>query len=136
MSGGFEEKLNSILNDQQAMGQIMALAQSLSGGQNSGESGEAQEGDFVPAGEPEEGSSGPDNLGLEGLDPALVSLGMRLLGDYNRRDDRAQALLLALRPFLKQERWQKVDRAVSIARLSRVATALLRSLGNGGGQDV
>ena len=138
MSGGFEEKLNSILNDRQAMGQIMALAQSLSGSEDSGRADRGPDGDdgYVPVDQPcpEQETQG---LSLEGIDPALLSLGMNLLAEYNRKDERAEALLRALRPYLRPERWQRVDRAVSVARLSRVATALLRSFGgNGGGQDV
>lgn len=138
MSGGFEEKLNSILNDRQAMGQIMALAQSLSGTEGAAEpdSGVEMEEGYVPVDGPQREQDVP-GLSLEGIDPALVSLGMNLLAEYNRKDERAEALLRALRPYLRPERWQRVDRAVSVARLSRVATALLRSFGrNGGGQDV
>ena len=133
MSGGFEEKLNSILNDQQAMGQIMALARSLSTGE--GAAGTEPEGDGY---EPVDVGQGEQELpGAEGLDPALLSMGMRLLGEYNRSDSRGEALLQALRPYLKPQRQSKVDRAVSIARLSRVATLLLRSMGgNGGDGDV
>ena len=135
MSGGFEEKLNTILNDRQAMGQIMALAQSLSGTEGNTEldSGPEKETGYVPVEESgqEPGSSG---LNLEGVDPALINLGMSLLAEYNRKDERAEALLRALRPYLRPERWQRVDRAVSVARLSRVATALLRSFRMNGGE--
>ena len=132
MSGGFEEKLNSILNDQQAMGQIMALAKSLSAGEEGGPPQSQAEGDYVPV---EEACSEAGPSLAEGLDPALMSMGLKLLGEYKRTDSRSEALLQALRPYLKPQRRDGIDRAVSIARLSRVATLLLRSMGRDGGGD-
>lgn len=128
--GGFEDKLNAILNDQDAMGQIMALAQSL-GGQEASAS--------VPGPEQEENCDVrdvPDPGSLLGeLDPRMVQMGMRLLQEYNRGDDRNAALLRALRPFVKEERFARVDRAIQIARLSRVVRVLfdtMRERGGGG----
>ena len=119
----FEEKLNAILGDQQAMGQIMALARSLSGG---GEDNSAQP-ETLP--EPDTGGGGGDMAALlGGMDPALVQMGMRLMQEYNRADDRNTALLAALRPFVRQERYARVDRAVQIARLSRVIRVLFEAM--------
>ena len=78
--GEFEEKLNSILGDQQAMGQIMALAQSL--GKQS--SSDQEEKDTAP--EPAEDAP-PDLSQLMGnLDPKMVQLGMRLMREYQQDD--------------------------------------------------
>jgi len=128
--GGFEDKLNAILNNQDAMGQIMALAQSL-GGQETSPS--------VPEAEQEEKGNmrdAPDPASLLGeLDPQMVQMGLRLLQEYNRGDDRNAALLHALRPFVKEERFARVDRAIQIARLSRVVRVLfdtMRERGGGG----
>ena len=60
------------------------------------------------------------------LDPRWVNLGVRLLGEYSRTDDKKAALLEALKPFLKPERRARVDQAARLARLSRVAGAALR----------
>ena len=53
----FEDKLNSILGNQAAMNQIMALARSLSGEQPAGEASPAPEepgeAAYVPTGEPQ-----------------------------------------------------------------------------------
>ncbi len=43
------------------------------------------------------------------------------------------ALLNALRPFLKESRLAKLDRAVQISRLARVIRVLFRGMGEGGG---
>ena len=118
-----EEQLNQILGDPQAMEQIMALAQSLSGRQ------EEQEGAGAPDQGAQDGAEGnaPSPLSaLDGLDPRLLKLGMGLLSEYSAQDDRKTALLAALKPFLKPERQEKMDQAVRIARLTRVIRAALR----------
>ena len=79
----FEEKLGAILADENAMGQIMSLAQSLS----------------APSEPREEGCEPP-------LEPACP-----------RKDE---ALLEALRPFLKEKRQDRLDRTLEILRLLRL----------------
>ena len=68
------------------------------------------------------GSSSPLSL-LGDLDPALVQKGLRLFSEYSAADDQRAALLSALKPFLKEERQAKVEKAVRLARLSRVVRA-------------
>ena len=126
--GEFEEKLNSILGDQQAMGQIMALAQSL--GKQS--SSDPEEKDTAP--EPAEDAP-PDLSQLMGnLDPKMVQLGMRLMREYQQDDGQNTALLQALRPYLREERRGRLDKAVQIAKMSRLLRVALGSLG-GKGED-
>lgn len=126
--GEFEEKLNSILGDQQAMGQIMALAQSL--GKQS--SSDQEEKDTAP--EPAEDAP-PDLSQLMGnLDPKMVQLGMRLMREYQQDDGQNTALLQALRPYLREERRGRLDKAVQIAKMSRLLRVALGSLG-GTGED-
>lgn len=125
MSGGFEEKLNAILGDKKAMGQIMALAQSLSGTDQQ----EDAQAEFVPVEEPVPHEAPQIELGdlLGSIDPAMLQLGMRLMQEYNRGDDDATALLAALRPFVKPSRYAKLDKATRAARLSRVVRVLLET---------
>lgn len=126
--GEFEEKLNSILGDQQAMGQIMALAQSL--GKQS--SSDQEEKDTAP--EPAEDAP-PDLSQLMGnLDPKMVQLGMRLMREYQQDDGQNTALIQALRPYLREERRGRLDKAVQIAKMSRLLRVALGSLG-GKGED-
>ena len=126
--GEFEEKLNSILGDQQAMGQIMALAQSL--GKQS--SSDQEEKDTAP--EPAEDAP-PDLSQLMGnLDPKMVQLGMRLMREYSQDDGQNTVLLQALRPYLREERRGRLDKAVQIAKMSRLLRVALGSLG-GKGED-
>ena len=88
----FDEKLSAILSDQNAMGQIMALAQSLSGPKQDG-GGEAEL--AQPAGE--------DSVPFPGFDMG--------------RDVR---LLEALRPYLHAERQGKLDKMLEVLQLIRL----------------
>lgn len=129
MSGGWEEKLGTILNDPAAMGKIMELAQSLGGGQ--GTSAGTAEPPPAPRPEP---TSGGDSL-LDGLDPRLMEMGLRAMAAYRDGDDKRAALLAALRPFVKPQRYAKMDQAIRIAKLSKVIRAALDGW-KGGGEDV
>lgn len=138
---GFEDKLNAILSDREAMGQIMALAQSLGKQEEQPEAPQPeQEGEegYVPVYPQEHGQppvqAMPDlSSMLSGIDPTMMQMGMQLLQEYNRADDRNAALLAALRPFVKEERYAKVDRAIQIARLSRVIRVLFDAMKERGG---
>lgn len=119
--GDFEEKLEHILNNPQAMSQIMSLAQSLGGSSSAqspsppaGQGSAAPEQPVPPPPTPKPGD------GLGQLDPKLLSGIASLLGQYNSNDDQRVALLNALKPFVKEQRYAKIDKAVQIAKLSRM----------------
>lgn len=130
----FEEKLNAILNDPEAMGQIASIAKSLSGeskGESESQTEDIQSQRETPPLEDTDwssllgllGGNGEDSTplsALAGLDPRLLQAGIRLFSEYSAADDRKVALLTALKPFVKPERYAKVDRAVQIAKLARV----------------
>lgn len=133
----FEEKLNAILSNPEAMGQVMNLAQSLNlggGGEPSGNDGASN-----PPPQPPQNNAAPGGVtdGLAGLgsllgqiDPKLISRLLPLAGELagGGNDERMQ-LLYALRPFLKPERRDKVERAAKTARLIHVGKKLLQSMG-------
>ena len=133
---GFEDKLNSILSSPEAMAQVAALAQQLSGG------GETD----APAGGPPEPPPSPqaapppagkveDLLGAlgglgSGIDPAMLSKLLPLVQELSSpANDQRSALLHALRPFLKPERQDKVDQALRTAHMIAVGKKLLAHLG-------
>ena len=128
----FEEKLNAILSNPESMGQIMNLAQSLNlggGGEPSGD-GPQPSPDAAPSGGGiPDGLSGLGSL-LGQIDPKLIGRLLPLAGELvgGGNDERMQ-LLYALRPFLKPERRDKVERAAKTARLIHVGKKLLQSLG-------
>ena len=111
----FEEKLNSILGNQEAMGQIMALARSLSGAAE------------IP----------PDFSALLGqVDPKMIQMGMEVLRQVQSTEDRNAALLNALRPFLREERQDRLDRALRITRMAKLIRAAMGALGGKEGERV
>lgn len=113
----FEEKLGAILSDQSAMEQIMSLAKSLGGG--STDAAAAPPAEDQPADPPAQGSGDLLSV-LGGIDPRLISMAMRLAGEYSSNDDQRAALLEALRPFVRPERYAKLDKAIQISKLTRV----------------
>jgi hypothetical protein len=122
----FEDKLQAILGDSQAMDQILSLAQSITGASPEPQA-PAPQPETETESEPEAQESSP----LGDLDPRLLQLGMRLLSAYHDQDDQKAALLTALRPFVRKERYAKVDRAVRVARLSRVLRVALDAFRGG-----
>lgn len=131
----WEEQLNQILGDPQAMGQIMSLAQSLSGKQEEHQEGPPDQAEGSETAPPP-GEEEPSPLSaLAGLDPKLLQMGMGLLSEYSAQDDKKTALLAALKPFLKPERQEKMDQAVRIARLTRVIRTVLKMFRDRGEEE-
>ena len=106
-----EDKLNSLLSNQDAMAQVMQLAQSLS------QSG---------AGAADSGSAASLSQLTGGLDPALLSRLLPVLSQMNRNESsETSALLYALQPFLRDKRRDKVARAAQLAKLIHLAKVFL-----------
>lgn len=102
-----EEKLGAILGNPQLMQQIMSMAQSL--GQSAPE---------PPPPKQEPPSVAPD------IDPAMIGKFMSLAGKTDI-DRNQKALLGALKPYLTQQRLQKLEKAMRAARLAGAASSLL-----------
>lgn len=129
-----EDKLNSLLSNQDAMAQVMQLAQSLS---QSG-AGAADSGSAASPPPPQSGaaagnampSAGDLNAMLSqltgGLDPALLSRLLPVLSQMNRNESsETSALLYALQPFLRDKRRDKVARVAQLAKLIHLAKVFL-----------
>ncbi len=129
----FEEKLNEILSSPEAMEQIMALANSLSAASPAGGAGTQEPPPEETSAAPEPGSGALGEL-LGQMDAGTMGRLLSLLGKYRRGEDEKTRLLAALRPFLRPERREKLERAMQIARLSRVLRSALGLLE--GGEDV
>lgn len=120
----WEEKLNTILGDPEAMGQILSLAQSL------GLSSRPEQEDHSP----EEGGQEVEQPPLSGGDPAMLRQSMALLSALGQEEnDKRTALLTALKPFLKPERQASLDRAIQLQRLTKMARVAFRLLRDEGG---
>ena len=130
----FEDKLGAILGNPDAMAQIMSLAQNLGGGSEA-----PQPPPPSPAAAPPASPGTAPDLGallgpLGDLDPQVLQNALQLFSQLSSTDDERAAFLLALKPFLKKERYAKVDRAIQIARLSRILRIAFR-LFNGKGES-
>ena len=140
----FEEKLNAILSDPDAMAQVMNLAQSLNLGgapqEDRPPTAESQAPDTGQESAPTEGASPFSGLNdlLGQIDPSMIQRLLPLIGELRggEEQDRRLQLLNALRPFLKESRLAKLDRAVQISRLARVIRVLFCGMGEGGRGDV
>lgn len=168
----FDDKLNQLLSNPEAMDQIMKMAQSLmgssvpaaeeagtgstspppdptGGGGNTGTAPFPGYGGFpgsnapwagqIPFGQngngpqsrytPPASGSAPDLSFLSGLgsiDPKTISSLLPILRELSStQNSNARQLLFALRPYLKPERQNKVERALQLARLFRVGKKFL-----------
>ena len=114
----WEEKLNALLSDPEALAQVVGMAQTLSQQFGSG---------APPSAAQSEPSGGGNPLGMLGnIDPALLTRLIPVLQQMNRSESsEASAFLYALRPFLKPSRRDKVDRACQLARIIHLAKTFL-----------
>lgn len=124
----WEEKLNTLLSDPDAMSQVVNMAQALS----------AQMGGNAPQGEgnaapPPQNASPPPDAGnpfsqFGSIDPELLQRLIPVIRQMNRPESsETSAFLYALRPFLKPSRRDKVDRAVQLARMIHLAKTFFNS---------
>lgn len=117
-----DSKLNAMLNDPAAMARIIQMAQQLSGG--------AQ-----PNTPPQNPPSPPPQSGPppgDGFDPMLLAKFLPLLQDLRQSNSQTTQLLYALRPFLKEEKQSKVERAAKLAHLICIGKRFLTE----GGLDI
>lgn len=142
-----DDKINALLSDPDSMAKIMQLAQSLSGGSGSPEPQQAPQGQWNPPQPPppqtapaafSSGSGGggdPLSALTGGLDPQMLMRLLPLVQELGSgQDTNARRLVYALRPYLKPERQDKVERALQLARLFHIGKKFLA--GWGGIRDV
>lgn len=108
----FEKTLDRVLSDPAEMEKLSRLAGQLFGG------------DAPGAPSPREGGGLPEMAGL------AKKLG-GLMGAGGAKSDKA-ALLKALSPYLREDRRDKLQRAMRLARAARVAGAALHEFGGEG----
>ena len=123
----FDEKLNALLSDPDRMAQIMQMAQSLSGAA-------APPPPAPPPTRPETNPAPP--VGTDflssltgGIDPQLLTRLLPLARELGSDSGSgARALLYALRPYLKQARQERVERALQLAKLLHIGRKVLTNL--------
>ena len=111
----FEGKLNTIMANPDMMAQIMSMAQQLGGGQ--------------PETPPPQAPPLPDLSAVPAmgdLDMATISKLASVAGSASI-DKNQQGLLHALRPYLANERINKLERAMRASKIAGIASNLLSS---------
>ena len=131
----FDEKLNSLLSNPEAMAQIMQMAQSLSGGQAQQPPQQPLQQPVRPAPPPPPAQAPPPSGGdllsslsglTGGIDPTMLTKLLPLIQELGSQiDSNARQLLYALRPYLKPERQEKIERALQLARLFHLGKKFL-----------
>lgn len=128
----FDEKLNSLLSNPEAMAQIMQMAQSLSGGQTQQPPQQPPQQPAHPAPpppvQPPPGGDVISSLSslTGGIDPTMLTKLLPLIQELgSQNDSNARQLLYALRPYLKPERQEKIERALQLARLFHLGKKFL-----------
>lgn len=119
-------KIQSVLSDEESMNQIKQLAQMLSGQQ--GDEGNNSGGFSQSASQPDLSAlfSGMGKKSQPDFDPAML-LQLGELFKSVSANDKDAGLLLALKPHLKPERQERIDKAVKILRLLALFTAAKES---------
>ncbi len=117
-----DSKLNAMLNDPAAMARIIQMAQQLSGGARPNTPPQNPPPPPPPSGPP------PG----DGFDPMMLAKFLPLLQDLRQSNSQTTQLLYALRPFLKEEKQPKVERAAKLAHLICIGKRFLTE----GGLDI
>ena len=112
--GELEEKLSAILNDPEAMGRIMSMAQAL------GSQEPPREAPPEPPREQKPSVSMPDMAMLQKVSG---------LARGSSIDKEQQTLLKALHPYLSSRRLRKLENAMRAAKMARLAAIALGAQG-------
>ena len=114
-----ENKIGEILGNPEAMAGILSMAKNL--GLTPSEPSEPQ-----AAQEPQASAPPPPSQQPEALAGSMAQL-LSLAGSMGGKE---LALLQALRPLLRENRREKLDRAIQAARISQIAGTAMKTLGN------
>ncbi len=117
--GDFENRINELLKSPESLAQIMNLARSLSGDEAEAGSKEEKQDAFKGSGTADLGSA---------FDPQIMGLIGAALKEYSSPSENA-ALISAIKPFLTKDRREKVDKAMQIAKLAKVAKNVIPEIG-------
>jgi hypothetical protein len=112
----FEDKLNKILSSPEDLQKLAGLARAISGGGDAADGGDAET--TAPSDAPDLGGLAG---ALSGLDPKMLGLAGRLMREYSSGGNDKAELIRALRPYLREDRREKIDKAAEIAKLARLA---------------
>ena len=127
-----DEKLSALLSDPSSMAQVMQLAQQLAtnfGGTQTEKKSNPSTTESRQASE----QTIPEISQLFGsIDPVMVAKYIPLLQEMGRTNNQTMNLLYALRPFLKEEKRDKIERAARLARLIHIGKKFFTEAGGFG----
>lgn len=103
-----EDMINSVLSDPEQMSKIAGLAQSLMGGSDGPKQGQ--------------NSSAP-------IDSQMLGKLQNLMGASGAAQGNSESLLRAMQPYLSEKRRVKMDKALKLARMARLAGFAMEELG-------
>ena len=114
--GEFEDKLNSILSSPKDMEKIMDIARGLSAS--------------IP-----KADDMPKNP-FGDIDPKMIGIMTRLFKEYTTTKSDKTALLSAIKPYVKSENRQALDKAGEILKISRIAKIAFSEFGGSDNEQV
>lgn len=121
---GPDERLDQLLSNQDNTRSILDLMQTLL---------QKQDGSPAPAQNQTPSDNGnasaQSTTPLSTLAPLLPQLMQAMSGEGNMIKQERVALLRALRPYLKENRVQSLDRALRLASMTKAASTALKTLG-------
>lgn len=127
-----DEKLSALLSDPSSMAQVMQLAQQLAtnfGGTQVEKKSDPSTTESRQASE----QTIPEISQLFGsIDPVMMAKYIPLLQEMGRTNNQTMNLLYALRPFLKEEKRDKIERAARLARLIHIGKKFFTEAGGFG----
>ena len=124
MDGDLGAALQSVLSDPGQMEKLTQMAQGLMGQLSQSPPAEEPEQSDVPS------ANAPEGLALPTDTRLLSALGKVFAGGGGKT--RSTALLMAMRPYMREEKQEKLDRAMKIAQMVNVAGAVMKEYGGGG----
>jgi len=116
----FESALNDILSSPEQMERIMGLARSLSGGETAtpnGENAQKPSASAFPFQDP------------GGIDPKMLGILTKIMGEVSSQGGEKAALIAAMKPFLRQDRYESLNKALTITKIARAARTAMTEMG-------
>lgn len=106
-------KIGELLSDEESMRQLSELAQMFING------GNTENEDVIEGKLSEENDNSANNTDSDGIDIGMIMKIAEIAGMMNQSDKNSE-LLLALKPHLKAEKQNKVDKAIKLMKLISV----------------
>ena len=138
MDGDLGSMLQSVLSDPEQMARIAQAAQGLmqtgpdAASGASGSAGTTAASGTSAAAGTVAASPPPEPVRDDARDARLLATLGRAFGAETGKS-KSTALLVAMRPYMKPEKQKKLDSAMRIARMVRVAGEVMRQIGGGHG---